>query len=372
MRIDQNDDFIINRAYIHHPDFITLLLLKIKLSLKYENKFVFLSVNSFSVLKLLLLSYFSNLKQSEYESAQTIAIVRLLFSIGTKVYNRDILKIKTKGIEVVKLSLLSTLQDTFLSYTGNFWLSYFDSKFLQSKEKTTKLKAVKISKAMLLYNFFINKDFEVSCRFVEDVVPVKSIDIKTFEKDVLAKIGRIIYKATNSDNKHLRMTKLSKHKERKITDIFVLIFKKGFVDLRILNHILLLNKKIGRKVKKYIIHFKLHKKNIADKYRFFNWLEYIKPSKKRIFFLGGERREIDETERQQIRTDVLRTKVWKGEDYQLKLENLILDFLSQYKTDLQYFQGFNYIASFFFDHLPSRKDALCILDYLANHLLNVG
>ena len=373
MEIDRNDEFIVNRAYIYHPDFISLLLLKIKQSIKYESKYIYLSENSFSILKLLLLSYFSNLKTGDYESKETVNIVKLLFSIGTKVYNNEIIKFKAKGLEAIKLSLLSTLQNSFISYTHSFWQSYFDSKFIESKEKTTKLKAVGISKNMLLYNFFINKDFEKSSEFIQEVLPVKSIKVKSFKNDVLAKVGRIIYKATHNGNKHIRMTKLSKSKERKISDILILIFKKGFIDFAILKQVLFLNACIHRKVKKGIIKFKLHAKQLDDKSRIRYWMEYIKLKSNKLYKIQDEPVvELSEKEKHQIHIDIQRTKIWKGEGYQYEVELLLCEFLVLYKPRIEYFQGFNYIFSFFYDHLLSKNDFFTMLDYITNHIINVS
>ena len=72
---------------------------------------------------------------------------------------------------------------------------------------------------------------------------------------------------------------------------------------------------------------------------------------------------------EQIRIDVIRTKQWKNSDYHELLKSLIIKFIIRYQSKLEYFQGFNYITSFLLDVFGNQEEALLILDYVKDILL---
>jgi hypothetical protein len=72
---------------------------------------------------------------------------------------------------------------------------------------------------------------------------------------------------------------------------------------------------------------------------------------------------------EQIRIDVIRTKQWKNSDYHELLKSLIIKFIIRYESKLEYFQGFNYITSFLLDIFGNQEEALLILDYVKDILL---
>ena len=78
---------------------------------------------------------------------------------------------------------------------------------------------------------------------------------------------------------------------------------------------------------------------------------------------------IDMNTIEQIRIDVIRTKQYRISDYHELLKSLIIKFLIRYETKLEYFQGFNYITSFVLDLFPAQEEALLVLDYLKEVLL---
>ena len=78
---------------------------------------------------------------------------------------------------------------------------------------------------------------------------------------------------------------------------------------------------------------------------------------------------ISEKNLNQIHIDILRTKQWKGKNYQKKIEKIIISFFKQTQNNEDYFQGFNYITSFLYDYFQNSEKVLEILKLISKKIV---
>ena len=73
----------------------------------------------------------------------------------------------------------------------------------------------------------------------------------------------------------------------------------------------------------------------------------------------------------QIQIDVIRTKKWKGEDYQNRLSDILLNFFEHENPEMEYFQGFNYILAFLTEVFDKDHECIIFANYLAFNIIPV-
>lgn len=370
MRITKSDDYLKSRFFIYEPSFAKLLLLKLHLYINYEDTYLFLSPQSFNMLRLYIKTYLDYLPQNDYESSETIEIVRLLFSVGKKIYKSDLNDSKLFSIDLVRNSLLSDFWDSYLVHTSNFWRAYFDTMYAESTEESNKLKAIEICESMVFYNFFLTKDMEFTCKFIESCLPVKSINMKLVQNNVTLRLGKYLYKAHNTNSKKEYIKKIDNTK--KLTMAFLVAYKLKFLDPKSISSIIVLNTQTSVRLLKGIASLRLHGSNFDMETRIFLWLKYVNlKSKRSLKYHVKPVVDLSNEEIEQIHIDVIRTKQWKGASYHAELEALTVDYIVRYTEHLDYFQGFNYILSFFYDFIGNKADLHALLDYVTNFLIKV-
>lgn len=372
MSIIKTDEYLLTKFFIFEPDFLRLLLLKLKLYLLYEDSFLFLSFNSFHILKLYIFTYLDRLPQNEYESEETVQLTELLFLVGSRIYSADTALNGLFHINLINSSLLSHLQDTFLIYTGNFWKAYFDYKYSQSTEESSKLRTVEVCEILIFYSYFLSKNMDFTCKMMESYIPVKSINMNLICRNVTAKVGKVLYKANNLNARSSEKRK--KTKDTKMIETILLCIKKGFISKSDVCSLVLLNKATSKGVLKGIVKTFLHQEKVDPQERLAYWLRYA-----RLDGDSGPLRmqpvpvtKLSEEQIEQIHIDMIRTKQWKGEAYQHELETLAVDFLCRYEINLDYFQGFNYILSFFYDFVEDKNSLFTLLHFATNRIVTVS
>lgn len=371
LKITKSEEYLKNRFFIYDSIFIKLLLLKLQLYINYEDTYLFLSVQSFDMLKLYLKTFLDYIPNNDYESPEAIEISRLIFSVGKKIYKKNLNESSLFSVELVRNSILSELWDSYLVHTSNFWRAYFDTKFAEKPEESSKLKTAEICESMVFYNFFLTKDMDFTCKFIESCLPFKSVNMKLVQHNVILKLGRYLYKAFSPNRKKEYIKSISGYK--KLTIALLLTYKLGFINKDNIFPLISLNKVIHNRLFKGIIKHKLHEPNLNMQLRIKLWLKYISFKNNRsLFYHNKPVVELSEQEKEQIHIDIIRTKQWKGPSYHAELEALTVDFVMRYKERLDYFQGFNYILSFFYDFIGNKADLHSILDYVTNFLIKVS
>lgn len=372
MEIRKTNEFMEFNIVSEESDFIKLFLLKLRLYLKYEDSFLFLSFRSYYIVKVAILSYLSSLNQTSFEKSVTVEIGNLIFSVCSKIFNYDEINNQFFHLNLIRKSMLSEFGGSFLLDSGKFWKSYFDYKYIQSIEQSNKLKVLKICENMIFYNFFLSKDIDYTCKLIQDVIPFKNINMRVVRKNVISKLGKVLYKA-NGPREHKNKFKVLS-KTKKLIECLILCYKCGYLDSEIVIKIISLNSEIKKGYLESLIKIILVTKSLEGKERFFYYLKYIQYSEwKRVYeFSKTPVFNISPEDKDQIHIDMVRTKQWKGKEYQNKLEILTLDFISRYKDGLGYFQGFNYIMAFFYKNLSEKEELFTILDFMTNTIINVS
>ena len=373
MNVAKSDDYLKEKFFIYEPAFFHLVLLKLQLFLQYEDSFLFLSAGSFQALKLLVTSYLDQLPQNEYDARETVELSELLFDVGSKIYRKETTENGFFDIELIRSSLLSNLEDSFLLYTGNFWKAYFDYRFVNSEEESTKLRITEICEDCVFFNFFLSKNMDYTCKLIENYVPAKSVNMKLIAKSVVSRIGKVLYKANTMNKSKKSVSKIEKNRNKKITKIILLCFKKNFLRKEEIVDLFVLNKETSEEIIKGIIKQCLLEKNIDQENRLLLWLRFSNLHKNDYFRIKQiPVSTLSESQTEQIHIDMVRTKQWRGEAYQAELEALAIDFLGRYEQDLEYFQGFNYILAFFYDYANDKKSLFSILHFISNYIIRAG
>ena len=353
-------------------DYLKLLLLNLLLFIEYEEKYLFLSDNSFEILRDFILLFIDQLSDSYMEDYETIEVIDILFEVSSKVYTTNVKK-QNFDLSLVKFSLLNILKNTSLYNVRNFWNNYFSFKFQNIVEKklTPKSKIIKVTDIMVYYNYFLSEDIEFTMQFIETCLPVKSINFNIIKKTCILKIKQELYHFNKELLDEKIDVKKNIDKKSKLKTIFSLLIKKEFVDKEIIIKILTINKKIKIYLSKIIVKKFLRQIPSNSLKRKDLWIRYINLNKKKpkFFRLNSKVTEIDKRMLDQIKIDVLRTKYNKGTEYQKILEDIILEFFENYNENLEYFQGFNYITSFLYEYFPDKKIVIKILDYISNYIL---
>lgn len=370
MRINKSEEYLKNRFFVYDPGFIKLLLLKLQLFINYEDTYLFLSPQSFNMLKIYIKTYLDQMPQNEYESPDTIEIARLLFSIGKKIYRSGLSESKLFSIDLIGNSILCELSDSYLVHTSNFWKAYFETKYAESSEESSKLKTVEICESMVFYNFCLTKDMEFTCKFIESCLPIKFVNMKLVQNNVIIRLGRYLYKAHNPNKKKVYIKYINE--SSKLPLALLLTYKLRFFDQEGVSSIIRLSKAINNKLVRGMVKHKLHTGTIDLHNRVSLWLKYVSfKTYKPLIYHTKPVVELTNDEKEQIHIDIIRTKQWKGASYHAELEALTLDYMVRYTEHLDYFQGFNYILSFFYDFIGNKADLHSLLDYITNYLIRV-
>ena len=82
-------------------------------------------------------------------------------------------------------------------------------------------------------------------------------------------------------------------------------------------------------------------------------------------FRRSEYKDINE----QIEVDIVRTKQWNGKLYQSKIRSVIRKFFFTSYKNFEYFQGFNYIVSFFYDFFQDEEETTKMINYISNSII---
>jgi hypothetical protein len=374
-----NEAKILKKFPVSSQQFIKLLLLKLKLFIKYEGKFIMLSVDCFSLLKILVLNFLNSIPQSCYEDEETIKVLCLLLSVSSKIYLiKDKIseqkKITEFEISLVQNSLLSNIRETLIIATTNFWKSFFNFKFhcRHTYENSNKLKVICIAESMIFYHFYLSLNIELSTSFVETCMKNYSLNMRLIKNSALQRLGQVLYTITEFYNKQIPPKVLTQSRCGRICFVFKLTAKAGLLDRSMITQVLSLNHQIKKEISKEILEVKL-KANLNDlTIRKQMWLKYVDISnEKKAETDPSEQKDLSEQMRDQINIDVVRTKLWKGEVYQDRIRDLMMTYLKSKNGEFEYFQGFNYITSFFAEIFDSKDEFLKIMDYISTSIFPV-
>jgi hypothetical protein len=134
--------------------------------------------------------------------------------------------------------------------------------------------------------------------------------------------------------------------------------------------LMLLSKRTQKELSKFLVGHLLLTKKLERETRLNIWLKYAefntspKKEKNHIFT-----RSSDNDIREQIEVDIVRTKQWRGKEYQEVMRNLLMDYFFVKHTDFEYFQGFNYIVSFFYDFFQNEDNTSSILEHISQNII---
>lgn len=350
-------------------DHMRILFLNLLLFLEYEDSFLFISENSFDIIKNLILIFLENLKIEE--SYKFVDVIDILFEIGSKIYSLNINRNKMLDLALIDFSLLSSFKSTFLLTDQNIWKNYYNYllKNMKKSNLCAKSKVIDVVEKIFFYHFYLSQDEDVTCEFIKKILSknnINCINFRSIKKSGMLKIGKYLYRFNKEIEKPL---KTPKTKTSKIFQVLkILITKKsGYIDSEILKKILSLNHEIHQNIILILIEKELYKIPLNSKNRKNLWISYINYFPYSSYKRNNQNKIIiDPLMLKQIKIDVKRTKQENKE----KLEEIILEFFENCDESLEYFQGFNYIASFLFDNFKDKKILFKILDYMSKYIFH--
>jgi hypothetical protein len=376
----KSESTILKKFPVTSLHFIKLLLLKLKLFIKYEGKFLMLSSDCFGLLKALFLNFLSSIPQAKYEDDEVTEILCLLLAVLSKIYliKEEIFGHEKKTefeISLIQNSLLSNIRETIIVSTSNFWKGYFDYKFKRrtNHEYSTKMKVISIAESMIFYHFFLSLDMDLSTVFIENCLQVFNINLRQLKNTVMLRVGQVLYTLTEFYNKKVSLKEVPQTAGQKVCFVLGLVVRSGYCDRKASNNILCLNHKIKNEVSQKVIEFKLRQKGVEKDKRKILWLKYADVSQDSEFKFSNEsHKKLPNSMIEQIDIDIVRTKLWKGEAYQTRIRDFMISFLESVDANFEYFQGFNYITSFFAEVFEVKADFSKFMNYISSAIFSVS
>lgn len=359
--------------FLKDETFFKLILLYLRLYLEYEETYIFLSQNNFSLLKSIMENFINHIPHDEIHFKNNIQNIDLIFEISTKIFLKKKNCEEDSKIDIIKKSLLAQFNKTFLFNTSNFWKAFFQLKIKNEKGMDSlKIKTIKVIEIMVLYNFIISKDMDFSIDFITSCLTY-NFNMKLIKRAVDEKIGDIFYNFIYTSKKKKKKIKILKiSKTQKFISAIKLCLNRNFLTKEIFLDLLTISKTIKKNLSKILINHLLLNKSLNKTERKSLWFNFInfnplKKIKKTQNFKRSQYKDINE----QIEVDIVRTKQWNGKEYQEKIRSIIRNFFFELHCDYEYFQGFNYIVSFFYDFFLCEKNTTKIVDYISNSMIQV-
>lgn len=340
-------------------DVLLLVLLKLKLFIKYEHEIIRVSPETMSLLKLLIESGVKSLESDELSDAM-MELMNSVFYIATKVFVIDEFDGLLNASDVlVRSSLLFELRNLNLLKNQKFWKCYFEMIYfkLMKREGSSKLRKVKAAEKIMYLHFFFIEDVNSAQSFVESTILDSNINVKLIRSSAILKLAT----ALHGNHRKTPIFDFVFAKQDKVIRVFELTLKLGYAT----HSRMYLNRYIWRAVKAFTLKKNLMIPDISILSRRKLWSNLSK----KVPFSPTPFRKISTSEFEQIKIDVLRTKQAKGPQYQKDLMGVIVEFFECSEETLSYFQGFNYIASFVYDYFDDREQTLRLLNYLERLLI---
>lgn len=337
-----------------------LILLKLKLFLKYEGKFLFLSQENMSIIKNLFERHLYDI-DGENLSSDDITIIRLIFFIGTRIYlSKENEAENLDPYDLIKQSLLSHLNLCPLFYVRNFWIQFFDNSLMRWKysDKSPKIRILKNAEKIFYLNTFFHQDISHVVTVVQSILSKEQLNFYVIRNSTYNKLASMLHNIFQKAS--VKATNQSK--EDKIKFVLVSTYKLGYID----RYIQPFNKELTFSFRKEQIHLDLMKPNIDNEVRKKLWLEICEENS----YERTSKRELKINIIEQIKLDIKRTKQSRGEEYQYILESILVEFFETSEEQLEYFQGLNFIAAFLFDFFESKSRTLKLLRFVSRSVIS--
>lgn len=176
--------------------FMTLLLLKLKLFLKYEGKLLFVDRPCFDFLSQAFNGFLDGIAQADYESDSMIALLALLLQVASKIF----LKVGRPsggqlGFELMRQSMLASLRNAAILSTTNFWRQLFELRFARVRhfDNSVKSRVINVAQRMLFHHFFLSLNIDYSQSFVEHCIKRFHTNLRVIRGSVALKVGKYLH-----------------------------------------------------------------------------------------------------------------------------------------------------------------------------------
>lgn len=339
-------------------DVLLIVLLKVKLFVKYENELLFVTPETMGLIRVLIESGLRVFNGEEHSDAM-MEILRLAFYLGTKIYLARPRNGADSPHTPVEDSMLHVIRELPVFQVMNFWRTYSEVLFyrLNKFEGSAKARTINIAEKIMYLNFFFHADINIAQTFVEALLVNANVNFRIIRNTALMKLATTIHKA----QRHSLEDRLVFAREDKVRQVLDMTVRLGYLPPTTL----LLSRPLWRRIRAIALHRELMKPGTPLLTRRQVWLRACGGTacpRERLKTLRREQVE-------QVNIDVIRTKQVKGEAYQRNLESIIVEFFECTDEPLEYFQGFNYITSFLFDFFENRDHTLVALHHLRRTLI---
>lgn len=379
LQTSKSEKSILKLFPIQSNEFLILFLLRFKLYLKYEGKVLILSPYHFKILQVILLSCVQRFSRFDLVSEESILIFGLIMSVGSKVFIKEEFLLKSLvpvvfSFEFISKSLLFSLRDSTIFSAPNFWQAYFDMKYNKSNQSglSSKLRVLKVAEVMMYFHYFFSCDFEVTSQFVDNCLASYNTNLRLLKNPVKFKVGETLYNLINFYNAKLSTKRLILSYREKVTKVISMILSKQFLVKKEAKAVVYLDRYISNSLLKSIIKSILYQKHLGNELRKQYWLKFVKLNEiSELKTAESPQRHISQEMLDQIQIDVARTRQWRGQAYMDKIQGIIIKFFSMRPQNFEYFQGFNFIVSFFFEIFQNEDELMLILGYISRSMLSV-
>jgi len=430
LQFDQSGLHVFRQFPTGQPDLLKLFLLRLQLFTKYEDEVLNLAEEAFVFMKCIALAFLEILARRSLLEEETVKDYSLLISLCSRIFCQAPGESEAGNLDfsVVKRCLLHHLRENETLMSSSFWQSYFEHKNInrpRSASTFLKMKSLKISDTMVFYYYILFGNIKTASDFIEECIPRHASSYNLVKGFVKLQIGEVIYSISHRFKKPRRLQTLPVQALR-LPMVLALVFAHRLLPLRDLIKLLHLDKFSSDYLKLPLFRFMLLKSVIPHQQRMLLWVKYCHHQLRTQYSkaypnpqdlvnhahhgphdcqpngpINGtkngssphcflelnpspndlnsplpdqplvRRPSYSKETKHQIEIDVVRTKRWKGEEYQERLKSLLFRFFERCGFRKEYFQGFNYIVSFLADVFPNDDDCLVIADYLSHSLLLV-
>ena len=297
-------------------------------------------------------AFYAQQPQTSYDIGEVLRFSRCWFFVGSRVF----LKPPRPPRELDRVALHRS-RECFIFLTENFWRAFFQEQTELYAREPARKKNPKLSAAekIAFFCYLTTGDLTIAAgfarRFLQEAgEPPVGIELRVRQKLALK------FKAFQP----VQLPPLPISRSQRLLSVLKISLARGFLPPSTPLEGLFPPGRFNNALKLEAIKAELRGAELSGPRRSELWAALLNLAAPR----PSTKRHVRSSEREQIRLDVNRTKQERGEGYRAELFQILVEFFEEAPERLEYFQGLNYLASFFLDSLggvPQAKQALRFL-----------
>ena len=379
LQTDLGHGFVYRQFPAASPELARLFFTRLLLFVKYEDQALVLKPEVFEFMRCALEGYLDYLAAKDLADDETVRRYSLVLRLSSHVFleleeGADAVRL---GCSLMKQSLLHRLGSCATLSSREFWKAYLGLKSARPRSGSNvfKAKASKTLETMVYFNYLLSLDISAAIALVEDCAAPSASSLHLSKGLVKLRIGEAVFELTKGKRRRTDDRVRRFWVVEKLPFVLELVSRGRYLAGGDSRKLLCLDRFSSDYLAKRAVQQTLLCGRFGNDRRKALWVSYLKhhcdlPALRTQ--LAVERCAVSEAMAHQIEIDVVRTKKWRGDQYQRRLQRLVLSFFASAGERLEYFQGFNYIMAFLSEVLDSDEDCLAVARHLSTSLLAVG